>query len=295
MEELRKEIINLIPSTSLKAEIEKRGTKFKDRDLIVLTYHYAPTIKKSFELFEKLKSFIKSDKDLNLIDRIIKKRNMQIKKFSASNKNYVYKVEIFAANGITDTFFIKRFDKIEENLKAWFEYYADVIENPIREIVVTKNYVFETIDENSIEKECAWEYCYLTPDFEISKISTAGYTKLDEMLDCYDMRLPSFLKKNDLVSYVDEGEKHYGIISFDVKNASFNDEPPIDDLDQPIATNKRFFEETTIYKGKKYYDFFNDHYHLRLTEIEKENLENVPKQIQENYLYIKDCLEKIKY
>lgn len=298
MEELRKEIINLIPSTTLKAEIEKRGTKFKDRDLIVLTYHYAPTIKKSFELFERLKTFVKSEKDLRLIEKIIKMRNNQIKKFATSRANFIYKVEIFFERGVNETIFVKRFDKIVDNLKAWVEYYADVMEDDaIREVVVTRKYVFDTLDEKSMEKDLEWECCHLTPDFEMSKISISEYTKLEEMLDCYHMstRIPSFVKMYDLASYVSDGKKHYGIVTINTKYVSLDEDVALCELDQPIAINKRFFDETTVYNNETCYDFFNEHWHFRLTEIEKENLENAPKQIQENYLYIKECLEKIKY
>lgn len=79
------------------------------------------------------------------------------------------------------------------------------------------------------------------------------------------------------------------------KYVSLDEDVAICELDQPIATYKRFFDEMTVYNNETCYDFFEEHCHLRLPEIEKESLENVPEQIQENYLYIKECLEKIKY
>ena len=294
MEDIREKIVNLIPSKALKSEMAKRQTVLKDRDLIALIYQHAPTIKESFELLQRLKPFVKSDKDVKLIENITKLRNTQIKRFTSLTKNCVYQVEIVCNSGSKDTFFNKRFDTIIDNLRYWLQFYSDVMDGDgIRNIVVTKKHVFDYMDDKSLEKANQWEYCHLTPEFEISKISVGKYSKLEDMLDGYRIHWPAFINKYDLVSYVYDGVKYYGIVTVDMKSVSFKEDIAVYELDQPIATYHRFFDETTLYKNDVCYDFFNKHEHIKLTDPEKENIESVPAQIQSNYLYIKECLTKI--
>ena len=294
MEKLTETIVNLIPSKALKAEIAKQRTVFKDRDLIALIYQHAPTIKESIELFQQLKPYVKSDKDVKLIDKIIKLRNSQIKKFTAPTKNCIYKVDVCCSSGSQDTFYNKRYDTIVDNLKYWLQKYADVMtDDSVSDIVVTKEYVFDKMDDATMKKADKCGYCHLSPDFEISRISVDRYSRLEEMMDFYRMRLPTFINKYDLVSYVDGGVKHYGIVAFDMKEVSYKDDIAVDELDQPIATYRRFFDETTVYDNRIYYDFFGGHHHIKFTALEKENVEDAPSQIQSNYAYIKECFIKV--
>ena len=91
---LEKQIIDLIPSKTIKKEVEKQKHQFTDLELVQIIISFPETWHKMIEYLLSAKKYIEDDKTILYIDEYIKIENKQYEMLTSYTPNYVYEVDM---------------------------------------------------------------------------------------------------------------------------------------------------------------------------------------------------------
>ena len=88
------EIVSLLPSNDLKAEIRKRNHKFSEEELLQIAYTYAPTFYERISILERFSK--NASRDLSALARTyINYEKDNLKRFTENTSGFIYIFVLF--------------------------------------------------------------------------------------------------------------------------------------------------------------------------------------------------------
>ena len=231
---LEKEIINLIPSKTLKDEIYMRKHKFSDLELAQIVIEFASTWKEMMDYLLKLKKEIKEAKVVEYISQYIEIEQKQYELLVTNDSNYVYEVDMYPGSPC-DKYLCPSYESSYITIESYEKAYKEFIDNRIKNnIIISKCKVAIRENPEDIDEGDDPVYAVLNSNKEIKRI----YSHLQDVdieaigIEINSIKYPDCFKEGDLVYintqnfpefilssynyYIEFDEnKRYGINSFD--------------------------------------------------------------------------------
>ena len=305
--ELEQKIINLIPSTTVKKEIERQNHKFSDLELVQIIIEFAPTWNQMVEYLMNIKNNMDDIKITEYIDEYISVEKKQYEMLVSNNTDYVYEVDMFPGSP-GDKYLCPNYESTYITIKTYEEAYKEFIDvRANNNIIITKCRVAVRNSVEDIDEKDNPVHAILNSNKEIIRI----YSNLDAPILDVEMnaiKYPDIFKTGDFV-YVDtkmfpqfeltfgnyyneyDKNKRFGINSFN-NQKDFNgvvDECCFLDL------SSEYVEYRKIEINKSgYCDYLMCHMHLDFGYLEKVDIENLNSKIKEDYEYALKTLKELE-
>ena len=297
---LEKQIIDLIPSKTIKKEVEKQKHQFTDLELIQIIINFAENWDKIIEYLSSAKEYIEDEKINNYINEYIQIENKQYELLTSYTPNYVYEVDM-NPNSLGDKYLCPNYESTYITIKTFEETYDQYMSIKDKtNIEIYKRRVAVRSEVDDIDEVDNLVHATLNPNKEIIRI----YSNLDHPnIDIPTIRYPNTFKEGDLV-YIDINKfpefrikniyknKRYGINSFDnVKE--FNGE--VDECCFLDLANE-YVKYRKIENNKKgYCDYLMCHTHLDYGYLEKVDINTINVNIKNDYDYVVKTLKSLGY
>lgn len=298
-------VIRLIPSLSLKDYVLKTGYKFNEKELLKIILEYSPTFAKRLEFFEAA-SHVFSDREMcALAKKRLKYDRNQYNAFMQSDSNCVYEVEMIFYPGAPkeDTYILTTFEDVVTLVNHFVKYYnVKACKRRSARYIVRKKTTLAPLKPSDLDlKIGTLGICILDEHFDIvmlhmynargSEVACKRGAMCSDCQRCIDMtepHFPHFIKKYDLVAFydnliLDPSHITYGIFCGDMEK---------DDYPYVILLDSEYITQRNIYcRGDNgYYCVYIDHSHPLYFEIYKPSVEDVPKNILDDYYYAAENL-----
>ncbi len=303
-------IMRLLPSKDLFNCVKAEKFIFGEEDLLKFINDYAYDFNKKMQLFKEAESVFCDKVAKAHAKKLIAYNQSAYDAFMQADENCVYEIKIKCLPDDADeeTLLTRTFDDAIEMIKSWLKCYNDIgaKDNRLSRYTIDKKTVTLPRYPRDIYhgKVGSLGRCVLGYKFNILDLSM--YTHYNEIhckssVDCEDCktpcvgnimpRFPHFLKKYDLVAfydnYLDNPTKiYYGILGFDMEKCD-NDSYFIFLDSEYIKSRKVDFTDE-----KGYYRVFEAHCHPSYAELFKPDINDVPKEIYDDYLYAVEGLKK---
>lgn len=306
---LEKEIINLIPSKTLKDEIYMRKHKFSDLELAQIVIEFASTWKEMMDHLFELKKEIKEAKVVEYISQYIEIEQKQYELLVSNDSNYVYEVDMYPGSP-GDKYLCPTYESAYITIESYEKAYKEFIDIRVKNnIIISKCKVAIRENPEDIEEGEGPVYAVLNSDKEIKRI----YSYLEDVdietigIELNTIKYPDCFKEGDLVYinteklpefnlssynyYIEFDEnKRYGINSFD-NIKKFGEE--VDECCF-LDLSSEYVEYKKIENNKKgYCEYLMDHMHIDFGYLEKAKLEELPNKIYEDYKYAIETLNNL--
>ena len=306
---LEKEIINLIPSKTLKDEIYMREHKFSDLELAQIVIEFASTWKEMMDYLFKLKKEIKEAKVVEYISQYIEIEQKQYELLVTNDSNYVYEVDMYPGSP-GDKYLCPSYESSYITIESYEKAYKEFIDNRVKNnIIISKCKVATRENPEDIDEGDDPVYAVLNSNKEIKRI----YSHLQDVdieaigIEINSIKYPDCFKEGDLV-YIDtenfpefnlssynyyiefDENKRYGINSFD-NIKKFGEE--VDECCF-LDLSSEYVEYKKIENNKKgYCEYLMDHMHIDFGYLEKAKLKELPNKIYEDYKYVVETLNNL--
>ena len=169
--ELEKRIINLIPSTTVKKEIERQNYKFSDLELVQIVIEFASTWKEMMDYLFKLKKEIKEDKVVEYISQYIEIEQKQYELLVTNDSNYVYEVDMYPGSSC-DKYLCPSYESSYITIESYEKAYKEFIDIRIKNnIIISKCKVAIRENPEDIEEGEGPVYAVLNSNKEIKRIN----------------------------------------------------------------------------------------------------------------------------
>lgn len=306
---LEKEIINLIPSKTLKDEIYMRKHKFSDLELAQIVIEFASTWKEMMDYLFKLKKEIKEAKVVEYISQYIEIEQKQYELLVANDSDYVYEVDMYPGSP-GDKYLCPSYESAYITIGSYEKAYKEFIDIRVKNnIIISKCKVAIRENPEDIDEGEGPVYAVLNSDKEIKRI----YSYLEDVdiekigIELNAIKYPDCFKEGDLVYintqnfpefilssynyYIEFDEnKRYGINSFD-NIKKFGEE--VDECCF-LDLSSEYVEYKKIENNKEgYCEYLMDHMHIDFGYLEKAKLEELPNKIYEDYKYAVETLNHL--
>lgn len=301
------QIINLIPSNTLKKSIIKSNHEFENLELVKIIIEFSSTWKEMISYLNILKEYINENNLVDYINAFLEYENKKYVLLVNNGSNYVYEVDMYPGS-LGDKYLCPTFESTFSTIDSYKIAYKNFIDIRAKnEIIISKCRVFERKNSEDVDNNDEPVYAVLNYDKEIIRIYSELESPTFDSFSLSDKEIlyPNTFKAGDLV-YVDinkfpkfrmsyncyyieyENDKRFGINSFDnVKS---------DDICCFLDLSSEYVEYRKIEINKNgYCDYLMCHSHLDFGYLEKVNLDEVHQKIRDDYEYAKERLINLKY
>lgn len=306
---LEKEIINLIPSKTLKEAIYAQKHEFSDLELVQIVIEFAVTWKEMIDYLLKLKEEIKDTKVVEYISEYIEIENKQYELLVTNDSNYVYEVDMFPGSP-GDKYLCPTYESTYITIDSYEKAYKKFIDAKVKSnIIISKCKVAIRENPEDIDEGDDPVYAVLNSNKEIKRM----YSHLQDVdieaigIEINSIKYPDCFKEGDLVYininkfpefnlssynyYIEYDEdKRYGINSFDNIKKFGEEVGECCFLD----LSSEYVEYKKIDNNKEgYCDYLMCHTHIDFGYLEKVKFEKLPDKIKEDYKYAIEALNKL--
>lgn len=327
-----KKVIDLFPSETLKKAIKEQKYSFSDYDLLSFVYHAKPYDKKLKLVDEAIDCFT-DKRSIKLATDLRKYYQREYELFMQPSKDAVYETSIqLHPNGSKpDVYITKTFEDALIVIRAYLQYLRDwdkpPLDNPEAKYIITKKTAIapskphEIYDKLGDIGSCILGYRLKILEVDIWKedkfLKNLGRCRHKEIkncnrcedkcilpLDIHQPKFPVFLEQYDLVAYhphwleyhIRMGDTHkdlkdnlqYGVLTTDMRKCP--DDTHVVLLDNPYVKERNGFYQDE----QERYCIYDVHDHPSYAELFKPNVDEVPKEIYDDYLYTVEVLKEIE-
>lgn len=309
--DLEKQIIELIPSQTIKNAIKESNHKFTDLEYVQLVEEFAKSWNSKINLLNKIKENINNKNIISYIDAYVTSEYNAYNKFIKKEENYVYDVIInYISNHDEERFLCNKFDSLMKVIDSFRENFKEFItDDDFKNIKIIKRKIsiWETAEEID---EVGNIDVYLNENMEIYYIYDDEYVDLEDYnLHMNAIKYPTIFKAGDLV-YIDKNkyklqignytdyyysiskDKIYGIVGFN-QNVTYE----YGDIDVCYFLNlsNQYVHFRSIGRDEQQYiSYLECHCHIDFGYIEKIDVNEIPQKIKEDYEYTKTKLIELE-
>lgn len=275
-----KKIINLIPSNSLKGEIKRLRSSFTDLELLAIIFRFEEDFNKRIYLFKQAKLVFKDKKILRFIDKLINDEINEYNLLINKNEDEVYEVFIKSdVNSYEERYLCPTYEACFNTIFSFFKAYKDFCKiNKNSEFKIQKRRVRDRIKTKDIDDDIVTAtYNYKMKLLRIysnnKPVRISGYS-LEEIAIDY----PHLFNGKELVSFYENNRLRYGINCFN----DLNGDSCVNYLDCDIIKD--------ILDCPR--DYLINHIHLDFGYLNIVDLDNVGREIKEDYNFAYNLLNK---
>ena len=275
------EILELLPSTELKAKIKETNHQFKESELLQIIYRYAPSFDTRIDLLERFSGIANSDV-ASLAKVYIEYERENFSRFIEAPEGFVYELCIKdTPEAYEEKYLCASYQAALVCIDRFYEEYAhvDTKETEKSRYRIIKRKVFS---ENDTFEEDAYAECVLGPNktlLEVSDFQNYFENFCEEKGICPpdsdDVMYPCFAKDLALIKYADgEGIEHFGVTLCGAsckKNCGLIDYLYVLPLDGATIRDHRFE------------DNFYDHDHIALPKVTLASPDDLDEVMRKNY------------
>ena len=215
------EIIELLPSTELKAKIKETNYQFKEIELLQIIYRYAPTFDTRIDLLERFSSVAESDVAA-LAKAYIKYELDSFSYFTEATDDCVYELCIKdTPEAYEEKYLCSSYEAALTCIDRFYEEYESSQKTEKSRYTITKRKVFS---ENDTFEEDAYAECVLGANKTVLEVSDyrnpvdcdseASCSECKEICPfrCDDVSFPCFAHNYAVIKYKDyNGLEHFGV------------------------------------------------------------------------------------
>lgn len=306
---LENKIISLIPSKTIKDEVERIKHKFSDIELVQIVTEFTPTWEEMIELLLEIKNYITDNKIKKYIHEFIKIEKKQYQMLVTSEEGYIYDV-IMDPDMKNETYLVPDFESAFTTIGSFLKHYKKYTKkNEYSIINIDKRKISKRISSREIDKNEKPVSCTVNSKRQIKRIySNLSSVNLEKIgIELNGIKYPDIFKSGDLV-YIDilkypdlepwryfnyyyriDNNRMYGINSF----SNYQDIEEIECCFLELSSEYVKYKKIEL-DNRGYCDYLSCHSHYDFGYIEKADLENIPAEIKEDYLYAVNELIKLK-
>ena len=231
------EIIELLPSRTLKNKIFETGYKFTETELIYIIYEYAKTFEERDEMLRRFAKSASAEAAKNALMAADWQEKIY-KNFHEDSEGYIYELRIREEEYCEERFICTSYEAALKYIDLYYDEYKGigVTETEKSRYQIVKRRIYGGKDEEVFSKDCVAE-CILGAGKRLISVNDRSYFCGDESANCaecekfcpsniLDLRFPCFVKDGDIIKYTDtiydnngieewfgsrHTEEHYGI------------------------------------------------------------------------------------
>ncbi len=302
--DLEKQIIELIPSKTMRDAIITNNHKFIDIEYVQLAQEFSKSWENKLNLLKQIKENIENKDLISYIEAYVESEINAYNKFTKKEDNYVYDVIMdHMSNYEGERFLCYSFDSIMKVIDSYKENYKEYINvGNLKNIEIVKRKISnwdtpEEIDENeniivylneSMEIYCIYDDGYVDPEdynLNVKCIKYPTIFKAGELVyidkNKYNIRVANY---RDYYYSIADGRK-YGIVGFNQNE--FDDDGDIDVCFFLDLSDEFVYYRSIGLNEQQYVNYLDCHDHIDFGYIEKVNVNEVHKIIKEDYEYAK--------
>lgn len=285
LDELQRRIVSLIPSKSLKDQIELTNYHLSNEDLLSTAYNYAKDYDTRLELLQMLEQHFTGELR-DYTSRLIQVQRQMLESFLEQEENVVYELHIKdTPDAYDERYLCKSFDAALRIIPLFFKEY-NCEENSLTRYTIIKRRILSEEDEFS-EDEIG--ELILLAGMRVYSANVWSFDRQAEACSgqcfkcnlpcavCHETIFPQFIRHGDAVKFYDfSGEESYGI-AFEPDN-----QPRSECYVIPLESD-----------AVRYHDFaniHNAHQHIPAPLTERIKEEALPEEMREDY---RACLQYI--
>lgn len=280
---IQSQILSLIPSHSLKKQLDLSTVHFSDEDLLTIAYRYAPDYETRIALLQKLEQSF-SDELKEYTSRLISVQKQMLESFISQEENEIYDLHIKDTPGAYDESYLCRsFDDAVKIIPLFYKEYDCKETVSSRYTIVKRRILSEKtgfdednlgelilLPNNRIHSVCMYAY-----DHQAEKCQGECLDCNKPCAECHDVIFPLFVKHGDAVKcYETSGKETFGIVFL------YNNLPCGDYYVIPLDSNAVHYHD--------YANIHDAHMHIPSPLVERIDVDALPKRIKEDY---KACLQ----
>ena len=302
------EIIELLPSKTLKSKIYETGYKFTETELIYIIYEYAKTFGKRIEMLRRFAKCASKEAAKNAL-MLADWQEKAFKDFCEDSEGYIYELRIREEEYCEERFICASYEAALKYIDLYYDEYKDigVTETEKSRYQIVKRRIYGGKDDEVFGKDCVAE-CILGTGKRLISVDERSCFCGDESANCaecekvchsniLDLRFPCFVKDGDIIKYNDtiydnEGieewfgsrhiEEHYGI-------AFAYDNEPMD------AIYTLPFHSEAIFSHRYDEDsIFHSHDHISAPLAEVVSIDELNEKMKADYLAYMEHLKNNK-
>lgn len=305
-------IISLLPSKDLINCVKSEKFIFGEEELLKFINDYAPDFNKKLELFKEAANVFSNKEAKVHAKKLIAYNEKAYSEFMRADENCVYEVRIKCLPDDCDEepLLTRSFDGAIEMIKSWLKCYKNVgaKDNKLSRYTIIKKTITQPRYPRDIfeGKVGSVGDCVLGYRFNILDLSM--YNHGDEMhckasAECDDCKapcvsaisphFPHFIKEYDLVAYYSDRlynptKIEYGIFDADIEQC--------DNETHVVLLNNEYIKTRMIdFKDENgFYRVYDAHEHPSYAEIFRPDINDVPKEVYNDYLYAVEGLKKFE-
>ena len=231
------EIIELLPSRTLKSKIFETGYKFTETELIYIIYEYAKTFKERGEMLRRFAKTASAEAAKTALTAADWQEKIY-KDFHENSEGYIYELRIREEEYCEERFICASYEAALKYIDLYYDEYESigVAETEKSRYQIVKRKIYSGKKDEMFNKDCAAE-CILGAGKRLISVDDRSYFCGDESANCaecekfcpsniLDLRFPCFVKDGDIIKYTDtiydnngidewfgsrHMEEHYGI------------------------------------------------------------------------------------
>lgn len=308
---LEKQIIELIPSQTMKNAIKEYNHRFTDLEYVQLVEQFAKSWRSKINLLNEIKENINNKDIISYIEAYVKSEHNAYDKFIKKEENYVYDIIMDCiSNHDEERYLCISFDSIMKIIDSYRENFKEVInEDDFKHIKITKRKI-STWDTPQEIDEVGNIDVYLNENMEMHYIYDDNYIDPEDYnLNMYAIKYPTIFKAGDLV-YIDKNKHelqvgnytdyYYSILKDKIFGiVGINQNEVYEDGDVDICyflnlSNQYVFFKSIGLNELQYVNYLDYHSHIDFGYIEKVNLNEIHSKIIEDYEYAKAKLIELE-
>ena len=284
-ETLQNEIISLIPSESLKAQIRLSGTRFSDDDLLAIAYQYAPDFDSRIEWLQRLEVCFTGELR-EYTSRLIRGQQRMLESFTAPDENAVFELHIQETPDAYDERYIcESYDAALRMIPLFYREYEFARETDVTRYTIVKRRVLSEktgFSEDSLgEMELlpglkVYSAVVWADEFGAEGCHNDDYTDWDceacgkPCARNREIFFPPFAGHGDAVRCTNySGKKTYGIVLADTDRHGMEYYViPLDSV--PVARHD-------------FINIYDAHMHVPAPRVERIEADSLPETMREDY------------
>ena len=297
--DLEKQIIELIPSKTMRDAIKENNHKFTDIEYTKLVLEFSTSWKNKLNLLNSIKDNTDNKNLIDYIESYVRCEMNAYNDFIKNEEEYVYDVIMDCRSENSERYLCPTYESILIVIKNYIENYKNYLEEDLGHIEIVKRKISlwdspEEIDEpNEI-------VVYLNANLEIEVIyDNSDYIDPEDYdLDMNSIKYPTIYKAGDLVlidkskikTHIDRDinyyyeitkEKIFGIVGFNQNQLD-------NDVCYFLNLSNQYVHFRSIGLNElQYVNYLDCHSHIDFGYIEKVDLNEVHPKIKDDYEYAK--------